>query len=117
MSLPNLSVLHHLASRRAIARILSTFLCATLIAIRPFSNLGGSSAFLALTVKELVFSVQADLSRQIENTFLNCMGALLGVGISSLARYLASLSSRSLDERIICAVSLVTICFFGAFMA
>lgn len=113
---PKFSTLRHLASRRAIARVLSTFLCATIIVIRPFSVFGGSSAFLALTVKELVFSVQGNLSSQIENTLLNLCGALLGVGISSLARYFASLSSRSLDERIICAASLVAISFFGALL-
>lgn len=106
--------LHTFVSRRAVARILSTFLCSVVIAIRPFSKLGGTSAFLVLTLKELVFSVQEDLAQQLEATVLNIMGALIGIGLSTFANYIASVSAdKILTARLIPAVFLVAISFFG----
>ncbi|KAF8837834.1 hypothetical protein BDN67DRAFT_997945 [Paxillus ammoniavirescens] len=106
--------LHVALSRRALARILSTFLCVLLVIIRPFSRFGGSNAFLVLSLKELVFSVQEDLAQQIEITILNTTGAVLGIGISSFAKYLATLSpSGSLASRLIPALFLAIIAFFA----
>ena len=101
-------------SRRSLARLLSTFLCATIIAIRPFSHLGGPNAFLVLAIKELVFSVQETLAQQLELTVLDITGALLGIGFSTLGKYIASLSPRdSAASRATCAVFLVVITFVG----
>lgn len=102
-------------TRRAVARVLSTFLCSVIIVVRPFSSLGGpSSAFLVLTVKELVFSVQEDLAQQLEATVLNITGALLGIGISTFAKYITSISTdQSLNMRLIPALFLISISFFG----
>jgi hypothetical protein len=101
-------------TRRAIARVLSTFLCCIIIVVPTFSRLGGTSAFLVLTLKELVFSVQEDLAQQLEATVLNVMGAFIGVGASTLTTYIASISTdKSLNARLIPAVSLVAISFFG----
>lgn len=106
--------LYTLVSRRAVARILSTFLCSVALAILPFSKLGGTSAFLILTLKELVFSVQEDLNLQIEATLLNVMGALFGICLSTFAQFLASVSiDNTVNERLIPAIFLVIICFFG----
>jgi hypothetical protein len=52
-------------TRRAIARVISTLLCCLAIVVRPFSVLGGPSAFLVLALKELVFSVQENLAQQL----------------------------------------------------
>ena len=105
---------HPLITRRAVARVLSTFLCSVIIVIQPFSRMGGFSAFLVLTLKELVFSVQEDLAQQLEATVLNVMGALIGVGISTLAKYIASIyTDKILNARLIPAVFLVAISFFG----
>ncbi|KII88794.1 hypothetical protein PLICRDRAFT_42030 [Plicaturopsis crispa FD-325 SS-3] len=104
-------------SRRALARCLSTFICAILIAIRPFSHLGGSFAFLVLTVKELVFSVQEDLAQQLEATVLNITGALIAIGISTLARYIATLMvPEAASTRAVLAVFLVAISFFAGWI-
>ena len=111
------SILHFISShisRRAIARVLSTFLCAILVVIRPFSRFGGSTAFLALSLKELVFSVQEDLAQQLEVTVLNITGALTGIGASTLAKFLATLPPQeSVASRLIPALLLITVCFFG----
>ncbi|KAH7881894.1 Fusaric acid resistance protein family-domain-containing protein [Phlebopus sp. FC_14] len=76
------------------ARILSTLSCVLLVVVRPFSRLGGPSAFLVLSLKDLVFSVQGDLTQQIEVTVLNITSALAGIGISTLAKYLTTLPSQ-----------------------
>jgi hypothetical protein len=102
-------------TRRALARVLSTFLCVLLVTIHPFSKLGGASAFLVLSLKELIFSVQEDLAQQIEITVLNLTGALAGIGVSTFAKYLATLPQEgSAVSRLIPAVFLVTISFFGS---
>ena len=94
--------------------MLSTFACATLIVVRPFSRMGGSSAFLALALKELVFSVQDSLAQQLELTVLNIFGALTGIGISTLAKFIAAqYPEDSATARATCAVFLVLISFFG----
>ncbi|KDQ59407.1 hypothetical protein JAAARDRAFT_32964 [Jaapia argillacea MUCL 33604] len=113
-----LSTIHTgLMSRRAFARILSTFLCSTIIAIRPFSRLGGPVAFLVLTVKELVFSVQEDLAQQLELTVFNIVGALFGVGLSTLAKYIASrFHETSVCARAIPALFLVGISFVAGLL-
>ncbi|KAG0705229.1 hypothetical protein DFH29DRAFT_800614 [Suillus ampliporus] len=101
-------------SRRALARVLSTFLCILFVIIHPFSQLGGSSAFLVLSLKELVFSVQEDLAQQLEITVLNTTGALTGIGVSTFAKYLATLPHEgSMTSRLIPAVFLVAISFFA----
>jgi hypothetical protein len=108
---------YQFVTRRAIARVLSTLFCCIIIVIQPFSILGGPSAFLVLTLKELVFSVQEDLAQQLEATVLNIMGALIGVGISTLAKYVASISAdQSPNARLIPAVFLVAISFFGQYI-
>src|ERR1700733_2594377 len=43
-------------TRRVLARLLSTFLCCLTLVVKPCSQFGGPSAFLLLTLKELVFS-------------------------------------------------------------
>jgi hypothetical protein len=53
----------------SVVSLLFTFLCCLAIVIRPISELGRSSAFLALTLKELVFSVQG-VDSQLETTAL-----------------------------------------------
>lgn len=101
-------------SKRSLARLLSTFLCCLAVVVRPYSRLGGQYAFLVLALKELVFSVQANLAQQLELTVLNVMGALLGIGISTLAKYIASLYPvDSLRGRVCCAITLVVLSFFG----
>ena len=103
-----------LINRRAIARILSTLLCCLVIAIRPFSALGGPYAFLLLTVKELIFAIQENLAQQLEGTVLNSMGALFAIGISTLAKYLANLpGTYAVTSRAISAIFLVFITFVG----
>ncbi|TBU28948.1 hypothetical protein BD311DRAFT_307591 [Dichomitus squalens] len=101
-------------ARRPLARLLSTFLCSVVIAIRPFSRLGGQYAFLVLALKELVFSVQENLAQQLELTCLNILGALLGIGVSTLAKFLASLAGPdTTGARTICAVFLILISFLA----
>lgn len=106
------------ASKRSLARILSTFLCCTIVVIRPFSRLGGNYAFLVLALKELVFSVQASLAQQLELTVLNILGALLGISVSTLAKFIASrYPENSARSRATCAVFLVLISFVGESLA
>ncbi|KAH8108201.1 hypothetical protein BXZ70DRAFT_46056 [Cristinia sonorae] len=114
--------IHHLllkfirlfVSKRSLARLLSTLLCSIIIVVRPFSSLGGSYPFLVLALKELVFSVQENLAQQLEATILNIMGALLGIGISTLAKFAASKTVLgSAAGRAICAVTLISICFIA----
>lgn len=67
-----------------------------------------------LSLKELVFSVQEDLAQQLEITIINITGALVGIGISTFARYLAAIPQEgSVTSRLIPAVFLVTISFFA----
>lgn len=108
--------LDQFTTRRSLARILSTFLCAVIIVIRPFSKLGGQYAFLVLALKELVFSVQETLAQQLEATVLNIMGAFLGIGISTLAKFIASRAPEdSTRSRATCAVFLIIITFCGEY--
>ncbi|KAH7908025.1 Fusaric acid resistance protein-like-domain-containing protein [Hygrophoropsis aurantiaca] len=113
-------MLNHLftqISRRSLARILSTFLCALCVVIRPISNRGGPYVFLVLSLKELVFSVQEDLAQQIEITILNISGALLGIGISTFARFLSTKPHQnSAASRSIPAIFLVAISFFAGWI-
>lgn len=102
-------------SKRSLARLLSTFLCCVVVVIRPFSALGGPYCFLVLALKELVFSVQASLAQQLELTVLNILGALLGIAVSTLAKFIASRSPEdSARARATCAIFLILISFFGA---
>lgn len=102
------------ASKRSLARILSTFLCCIAVVVTPFSTLGGNYAFLVLALKELVFSVQASLAQQLELTILNILGALMGIAVSTLGKFIAAQSHEdSPAARGICALFLVLICFFG----
>ena len=102
-------------TRRVLARLLSTFLCCLVLVVKPWSRFGGHSAFLLLTLKELVFSAQETLAQHLEATILNITGALFGIGLSALARFLASLRpDHSASSRAIPAVFLVCITFFGA---
>ncbi|KAI0340717.1 hypothetical protein BDW22DRAFT_1333959 [Trametopsis cervina] len=104
----------HLSSKRPVARLLSTFLCCMVIVIRPLSHFGGKYAFLVLTLKELVFSVQASLAQQLELTILNIMGAFLGIAISTLAKFIASKYPQdSVNARATCAIVLVLVAFFA----
>lgn len=101
-------------SKRSLARLLSTFLCSVIVVIRPFSALGGNFAFLDLALKELVFSVQSSLAQQLELTILNILGALLGIAVSTLAKFIASRSPEdSVRARTTCAIFLILISFFG----
>ena len=101
-------------TRRVLARLLSTFLCCLALVIKPWSRFGGPSAFLLLTLKELVFSAQDTLAQQLEATILNVAGALFGIGLSTLAKYFASLRpDYSASSRAIPAVILVVIAFLG----
>ena len=101
-------------ARRPLARLLSTFLCSVIIVIRPFSRLGGQYAFLVLALKELVFGVQDNLAQQLELTVLNILGALIGIGVSTFAKYLASLAGYdTAAARATCAIFLILISFFG----
>ena len=103
------------ANKRVLARLLSTFLCALVVVVLPFSVLGGTIAFLALTLKELVFSVQDSLAQQLELTVLNILGALSGIGISTLGKFIAAqYPENSARSRATCAIVLVFIGFLGA---
>lgn len=100
--------------RRSLARLLSTFLCCLAIVVHPVARLGGSYAFLVLPFQALVFGVQGSLAQQLELTVLNIMGAFLAIGFSTLAKYIASLTTYdSARSRATCAVFLVLISFFG----
>lgn len=116
--LQDIYTLYPFASRRGVARVLSTFLCAVAVAIRPLARLGGSQAFLALTLKELVFSCQGTLAQQIELTSLNILGAMLAIGVSTFTRFLAVsiFTEQSPAVRVIPAFALVGISFYGAYM-
>ena len=104
------------ASKRSLARLLSTCICCIIIVIRPFSALGGTLAFLVLSIKELVFSVQSSLAQQLELTVLNILGALLGIAISTLGKFIASRTpADSTRARATCMVFLIVISFFGAY--
>lgn len=101
-------------TRRVLARLLSTFLCCSFVVVKPWSRFGGPSAFLLLTLKELVFSAQETLAQHLEATILNITGALFGIGLSTLARYIASLQpDLSASSRAIPAVFLMSITFLG----
>ena len=112
----NLSRISDFFTRRVLARLLSTLLCCIVLVVKPWSRFGGLSAFLLLTLKELVFSAQETLAQHLEATILNITGALFGIGLSTLARFLASLQpDLSASSRAIPAVFLVCITFFGAY--
>ncbi|KAI9510386.1 hypothetical protein F5148DRAFT_1179931 [Russula earlei] len=99
-------------TRRVLARLLSTFLCSFVLVVKSWSRFGGPTAFLLLTLKELVFSAQETLAQHLEATILNIMGAFFGIGLSTLARYLASLRpDHSASSRTIPAIFLVFISF------
>jgi hypothetical protein len=101
-------------TRRVLARLLSTFLCCLTLVIKPWSQFGGPSAFLLLTLKELVFSAQDTLAQHLEATILNITGALFGIGLSTFARYVASLRpDYTASSRAIPAVFLFIIAFLG----
>ena len=101
-------------TRRVLARLLSTFLCCLTLVVKPWSQFGGPSAFLLLTLKELVFSAQDTLAQHLEATILNITGALFGIGLSTFARYLASLRpDNTASSRAIPALFLVVIAFLG----
>ncbi|KAJ8699642.1 hypothetical protein PTI98_002736 [Pleurotus ostreatus] len=103
-------------SRRFVARLLSTVICAILIVVRPFSRYGVPYAFLALSLKELIFSVQETIAQQLESTILGLLGGLLGIGISSLGTFIASLPTvDSVTARVIRAIFLALTCFGGEF--
>lgn len=109
-------ILYFLSSRRFLARLLSTLICAILAVLHPFSKYGGESAFLILTLKELVFSVQENLAQQIEATIFHLSGGMLGLSLSMLGKYLASHANPlNSTGRGILALSLVAICFLGEF--
>ncbi|KAH9056632.1 hypothetical protein EDB87DRAFT_1675958 [Lactarius vividus] len=101
-------------TRRVLARLLSTFLCCLALVVKPWSQFGGPSAFLLLTLKELVFSAQDTLAQHIEATILNITGALFGIGLSTFAKYIASLRpDYTASSRAIPAVFLVVIAFLA----
>jgi hypothetical protein len=109
-----LSRISNFFTRRVLARLLSTFLCCLILVVKPLSQFGGPSAFLLLTLKELVFSAQETLAQHFEVTILNITGALFGIGFSTLARYIVSLRpDHAAFSRAIPAVSLVFIAFLG----
>ncbi|KAI0310380.1 hypothetical protein OF83DRAFT_1166649 [Amylostereum chailletii] len=104
-------------TRRILARWLSTFITATMVVIRPFSRLGGPSAYLALSIQTLTFSVQDTLPQQIELTMLNTLVSLVTVAVSTLARYLSSLCpDNSTGSRAIPSVFLIIIAFFAGWV-
>lgn len=113
--LPLELTMQKLISRRLCARLLSTLICSILIVLHPFSRFGGEYAFLALAVKELVFSPDHSLAHQIEKTVLHFfLGGLVGIGCSMFAKYIASLfSPQSALARVIPALFLILICFVG----
>ena len=100
-------------SRRVVSRILSATICSILVVLRPFSKLGGSSCFLALTVLELVFSVQNTLAQQLEQTFLGLFfGSFPSIAFCMLGKFGASqFAPNSQAARGITAVFLAIVCF------
>ncbi|KAH9977258.1 hypothetical protein BGW80DRAFT_1435937 [Lactifluus volemus] len=66
-----LNRLSNFFTRRVFARLLSTFICCLVLVVKPLSRYGGPSAFLLLTLKELVFSAQETLAQHFEATILN----------------------------------------------
>lgn len=111
---PILSPVYNFFTRRVLARLLSTFLCCSFLVVKSWSRFGGPSAFLLLTLKELVFSAQETLAQHLEATILNITGAFFGIALSTLARYLASLRpDYSASSRAIPAVFLFSITFLG----
>lgn len=113
-----MSIVRPFLSRRLLARLMSTFLCATLVLVRPFSRFGGDSAFLALTIQTLAFFAQDTLAAQIEITVLNlAFGALLGIGWAVLAKTLSSFcQADSAAARVVTALALITIIFFAGWV-
>ncbi|KAF9451224.1 hypothetical protein P691DRAFT_724576 [Macrolepiota fuliginosa MF-IS2] len=109
-----------ISSRRFLARALSTVLCSILVVFLPFSRFGGQSAFLAITIKELVFSAQENLPQQIEGTVLHLVGGLVGVALSSFGKFLASLTYNRIGDapltRCIPALTLAFICFSAGWL-
>lgn len=100
-------------SRRFFARLISTLIC-TILVLRPFNKYAGQSAFLALTIKELVFSVQESLAQQLEATVLHLLGGLVAIGWSMLGKYVASLAPEHEPlARAIPAIFLAVFSFFG----
>lgn len=111
---PILSPVYNFFTRRVLARLLSTLLCCSFLVFKSWSRFGGPSAFLLLTLKELVFSAQETLAQHLEATILNITGAFFGIGIATLARYFASLRpDHSASSRAIPAIFLFSITFFG----
>jgi hypothetical protein len=109
-------LLRPLASRRFKARLLSTLLCSILVAIRPFSRHGGPSAFLAITIKELVFSAQESLPQQIEATSLHLLGGFTGIAVSSIGKTLTSIAYNHNHDSwkyATPAITLTLVCFLG----
>ena len=108
-------MIQNLISRRLCARLLSTLICSMIIVIRPLSRFGGEYAFLALAIKELVFSPDHTLAHQVEKTVLHFfLGGLVGIGFSMFGKYIASLTSpQSTLARAIPALFLVLVCFVG----
>jgi hypothetical protein len=88
-------------------------ICSIVVVIRPFSEFGGSSAFLALTVKELVLSVQENLAQQLEATALHLTGSLAGIGLSAFAKYISLPPKETVIARTIPTLFLLAISFFG----
>ncbi|GLB35274.1 putative fusaric acid resistance protein-like [Lyophyllum shimeji] len=94
-------------------------LCSILVLIRPFSKFGGPSAFLALTLKELAFSVQENRAQQFESTVFSLSAGFIAIGFSTLAMWLASLvrsHGKTTIARLIPALFLVAICFSAGFL-
>ncbi|KXN87739.1 hypothetical protein AN958_08215 [Leucoagaricus sp. SymC.cos] len=108
------------STRRFLARVLSTILCSILVVLKPFSRFGGKTAFLAIAIKELVFSPQENLPQQIEATFLHLVGGLAGVALSSLGKFLASLAHHRIGDsgltRAIPSLTLTSICFLAGWL-
>ncbi|KAF9264928.1 hypothetical protein L218DRAFT_1076360 [Marasmius fiardii PR-910] len=105
-----------LFTRRSVARILSTFILSIIIVIRPVSKYGGvDTAFVALTIKELVFSPQETLAQQFEFFILHLVGGMVAIAISILAMFLSSLCPPdSNGARAIPSVFLALTSFSGA---
>lgn len=101
-------------AKRPLARLLSTFLCCLAIVVRPVARLGGRYAFLVLPFQALIFGVQESLAQQLELSVLNTMGALAGIGFSTLGKYVAARAPYgSARSRATCAMFLIVISFFG----
>ncbi|OSX64677.1 hypothetical protein POSPLADRAFT_1136126 [Postia placenta MAD-698-R-SB12] len=101
-------------AKRPLARLLSTFLCCLAIVVRPVARLGGRYAFLVLPFQALIFGVQESLAQQLELSVLNTMGALTGIGFSTLGKYVAARAPYgSARSRATCAMFLIVISFFA----